>query len=55
MGVPGWPLLAACTASIERVRMVLMESDSIGCIVYDMSVKGNKKGIDVRKKILTSV
>ena len=29
MGVPGWPLLAACTASIESVRMVLMASASI--------------------------
>lgn len=29
IGVPGWPLLAACTASIERVRMVLIASASI--------------------------
>src|SRR5690554_6099767 len=28
MGVPGWPELAACTASIDRVRMVLMQSSS---------------------------
>src|SRR5450432_3466566 len=26
MGVPGWPELAACTASIDKVRMVLMLS-----------------------------
>src|SRR5664279_4994684 len=25
MGVPGWPELACCTASIDRVRMVLMQ------------------------------
>ena len=29
MGVPGWPLLAACTASMDKVRMVLMASASI--------------------------
>ena len=29
MGVPGCPLLAACTPSIERVRMVLIASCSI--------------------------
>ena len=28
IGVPGWPELAACTASIDRVRMVLMHSRS---------------------------
>ena len=32
MGVPGCPLLAACTASIASVRIVLMESDSIGWV-----------------------
>ena len=26
MGAPGWPELAFCTASIERVRMVVMVS-----------------------------
>ena len=25
MGVPGWPLLAFCTASMESVRIVLMQ------------------------------
>jgi hypothetical protein len=25
MGVPGWPELACCTSSIDRVRMVLMQ------------------------------
>src|SRR5437868_5385569 len=30
IGVPGWPELAACTASIDRVRMVLTASLSIG-------------------------
>jgi hypothetical protein len=25
IGVPGWPELACCTASIERVRIVLMQ------------------------------
>src|SRR4051812_2456266 len=29
MGVPGWPELAACTASMARVRMVLMAVCSI--------------------------
>ena len=28
MGVPGWPELACCTASIASVRIVLMESKS---------------------------
>src|SRR5208283_60339 len=28
IGAPGWPLLACCTASIARVRMVLMDSVS---------------------------
>src|SRR5712691_7132805 len=28
MGAPGWPLLACCTASIARVRIVLMHSVS---------------------------
>ena len=28
MGVPGWPLFAFCTASIERHRMVLIDSCS---------------------------
>ncbi len=31
MGVPGCPLLAFCTASMARVRMVLMQSSSSGC------------------------
>src|SRR5690242_12097164 len=31
MGAPGWPELACCTASIESVRMVLMQSWSIVC------------------------
>src|SRR5215469_7840333 len=26
IGVPGWPELACCTASIERVRIVLIQS-----------------------------
>src|SRR5210317_752477 len=26
IGVPGWPELAACTASIAKVRIVLMQS-----------------------------
>jgi hypothetical protein len=30
MGVPGWPELAACTASIASVRIVLMLVNSIG-------------------------
>src|SRR5438270_6447643 len=30
MGVPGWPELACCTASMDRVRMVLTQSWSIG-------------------------
>jgi hypothetical protein len=30
MGVPGCPELAACTASMESVRIVLMQSISIG-------------------------
>ena len=25
MGVPGWPELACCTASIDKVRIVLMQ------------------------------
>src|SRR5262249_50411215 len=29
MGVPGWPDLAACTASIESVRIVLIQSRSL--------------------------
>ena len=29
MGVPGWPLLAASTASIARVRMVLIDNCSM--------------------------
>src|SRR5947209_14488760 len=33
MGVPGWPDLAACTASMERVRMVLMVRRSLGSSV----------------------
>ena len=31
IGVPGWPELAAWTASIERVRIVLMQVASSGC------------------------
>ena len=31
MGVPGWPEFACCTASIDRVRMVLMQSLSMQC------------------------
>src|SRR5690242_2374301 len=30
MGAPGWPETAFCTASIARVRMVLMHSQSRG-------------------------
>src|SRR5438552_9708992 len=30
MGVPGCPDFACCTASMHRVRMVLMQSSSIG-------------------------
>src|ERR1700758_3409310 len=34
IGVPGWPELAACTASIERVRIVLMHFNSrVSCSV----------------------
>src|SRR3954466_677189 len=32
MGVPGWPLLAASTASIASVRIVLMATASVGVI-----------------------
>src|SRR5713101_9709421 len=32
IGVPGWPELACCTASMERVRMVLIQSVSSGCV-----------------------
>src|SRR5436190_12643425 len=35
IGVPGWPELAACTASIDSVRMVLMASFSIGVVSVD--------------------
>src|ERR1700757_2888538 len=33
MGAPGWPELACCTASIARVRIVLIESVSSCCPV----------------------
>ncbi|HEX3710557.1 MAG TPA: hypothetical protein VHV56_11795 [Pseudolabrys sp.] len=29
IGVPGWPELACCTASIDKVRIVSMQSSSI--------------------------
>ncbi len=32
IGVPGWPELAACTASIDSVRIVLMQRVSISCV-----------------------
>ena len=32
----GWPLLAACTASMERVRIVLIESCSMEGVCSDM-------------------
>src|SRR5262245_15250670 len=35
IGVPGWPELAACTASMDRVRMVLMASRSSGDLSLD--------------------
>src|SRR5689334_13112134 len=35
MGEPGWPELAACTASMQRVRMVLMASVSMGAWALD--------------------
>ena len=34
MGVPGCPELAACTASMESVRIVLMQSISIGVAAF---------------------
>jgi hypothetical protein len=30
MGDPGWPEFAACTASMQRVRIVLIASFSVG-------------------------
>ena len=38
MGVPGWPELAAWTASIERVRMVLTQSRSRSVPVVAVAV-----------------
>src|SRR5580693_7894750 len=34
MGVPGWPELAACTASMDNVRMVLMLRRSRFCSAF---------------------
>ena len=33
IGVPGWPLLAASTASMASVRIVLIESWEISCLL----------------------
>jgi hypothetical protein len=38
MGVPGWPEFAACTASIDRVRIVFTVSWSIGWSVVGAPV-----------------
>ncbi|MEI2658495.1 MAG: hypothetical protein V9G16_15560 [Nitrosomonas sp.] len=37
IGVPGWPELAACTASIDSVRIVLMDSRSSSASVMRFS------------------
>ena len=36
IGFPGWPLFAFCTASIESVRMVLIDSCSMLAVETDM-------------------
>ena len=36
MGAPGWPEFASWTASIERVRIVLMQSSSRETLVMVM-------------------
>src|SRR5262245_31776799 len=42
IGVPGWPELACCTASIERVRMVLMLSWSRTRLCPALSCSGSR-------------
>ena len=41
IGVPGWPELAACTASIDSVRMVLMASWSSCVGIESWSFRGS--------------
>src|SRR5436189_6458302 len=38
IGVPGCPEFAACTASMDKVRMVLIVNSSIGCPVRARSM-----------------
>src|SRR5687767_9246501 len=38
MGVPGCPEFAACTASMDKVRIVLIVNSSIGCPVRARSM-----------------
>src|SRR5947209_17052448 len=40
MGVPGWPELAAWTASMARVRMVLMAVCSTGLVPASLAAWG---------------
>src|SRR3954453_7081627 len=48
IGVPGWPEFAFCTASIDRVRIVSMQSLSRACLSVAADVMSLPLGLRLR-------
>src|SRR2546423_13364470 len=49
IGMPGWPLLAFCTASIDRVRMVSMQRRSMSTLAGAVVLIACKLPLIVRR------